>query len=359
MSCSNCYNGCVEITSDKCVRYTGIDVPVLGIQTGDSLSYVEQALIEFLTSTLDGTGIKLTIDPEIICTLVSQYIPTCEDLTALNLFEALIKAACDLQTQVDAVVADIAVIEASYTIGCLTGVTGTDGTHNILQAVITKLCEINVELTALAADVDTNYVKLADLDTLIQQYLDSISPVTQYNARMVPYVAVPYHGSLANFDGSGAGLSVNGFDKIYLCNGSNGTPDYRGRSPIGAIQGVPGGALNPAVDPAFPGNTNYALNTINGVNTVTLTTLQIPSHTHIASVNVTDPGHFHDMDSSGTDAGSGKPTVGGGAPEGVNPVTNPKTTGITVTVANSYQGGGQSHNNVHPVIGAYFIMYIP
>ena len=85
--CSNCYNGCTEIVSDKCVRYTGIDVPVLGIQTGDSLSYVEQALIEFLTSTLDGTGIKLTIDPAIICNLVNQYLPDCEDLNALNLFK--------------------------------------------------------------------------------------------------------------------------------------------------------------------------------------------------------------------------------------------------------------------------------
>ena len=65
--CSNCYNGCTEIVSDKCVRYTGIDVPILGIQTGDSLSFVEQCIITFLTSTLDGTGIKLTIYPEIIC----------------------------------------------------------------------------------------------------------------------------------------------------------------------------------------------------------------------------------------------------------------------------------------------------
>jgi len=64
--CSNCYNGCVETTSDQCVRYTGVDVPVLGIQTGDSLSYVEQALITFLTSTLDGSGIILTINPQII-----------------------------------------------------------------------------------------------------------------------------------------------------------------------------------------------------------------------------------------------------------------------------------------------------
>ena len=50
MSCSNCFNGCAEIVSDQCVKYTGVPVAVLGIQTGDSLSYVEQSLIGFLTS---------------------------------------------------------------------------------------------------------------------------------------------------------------------------------------------------------------------------------------------------------------------------------------------------------------------
>ena len=75
MSCSNCYNGCSEITSDKCVRYTGIDVPVLGIKNGDSLSYVEQALIEFLVSTLDGSGIKVDIPQDIICDIVSSNLP--------------------------------------------------------------------------------------------------------------------------------------------------------------------------------------------------------------------------------------------------------------------------------------------
>lgn len=32
MSCTNCFNGCTEITSDKCVRYTGTNIPELGIQ---------------------------------------------------------------------------------------------------------------------------------------------------------------------------------------------------------------------------------------------------------------------------------------------------------------------------------------
>ena len=96
-NCSNCYNGCTQIVSDKCVMYTGVDVPVLGIVKGDSLSFVEQALITFLTSVIDGSGIKIDIDEDLYCELVSQYLQECETVTALDLFKALVQAACNLQ----------------------------------------------------------------------------------------------------------------------------------------------------------------------------------------------------------------------------------------------------------------------
>jgi hypothetical protein len=351
-----------------------VDVPVLGIQTGDSLSFVEQALITFLTSTLDGTGIKIDIDPEIICALVQDYLPTCGDITAVDLFNALIKAACDLQEQVDAIVAELAILNGNYDIDCLTGVTSSSDTHAIVQAVITKLCDVSADLVALALDLDTNYVKLADLNALIQAYLDSIAPATniQYK-KMVPYTAVEYYGPLSNFDASGAGLSGLGWQNVYLCNGNNGTPDKRGRVGVGAIQGVGGGALNPNVDPTFPGNPNYNLNMLQGTNTVTLTTNQIPSHSHLATSIVTDPTHNH---TSGTIPGKGTgltpastgvavdratPPGGGGAGSAfsANEWTTKASTGITVgtTVANS--GGGLSHSNIQPVLACYYIIYLP
>ena len=77
-NCSNCYNGCTEITSDKCVKYTGVDVPVLGIKNGDSLSYVEQSIIGFLSSTLDGTGILPVIKPSDVCPTVDKHLPDCD-----------------------------------------------------------------------------------------------------------------------------------------------------------------------------------------------------------------------------------------------------------------------------------------
>tara|TARA_R110000868_G_scaffold26620_3_gene102342 strand:- start:366 stop:1466 length:1101 start_codon:yes stop_codon:yes gene_type:complete len=364
-NCSNCYNGCAEIVSDQCVRYTGIDIPVLGIQNGDSLSFVEQALITFLTSTLDGTGIKPNIDPNIICNLVQQYLPDCGDITATDLFVALIKAACDLQEQIDATNVRIDTIEANYTVSCLSGVAAGDGTHAIVQAIITKLCAINTDLIALALDVSTNYVKKSELCALVDVCISDIPPTepTQQYFKMVPYTVVEYYGPLTNFDGGGVGLPGLGWEKIYICNGQNGTPDKRGRSPIGIISVPGGGALSPVVDPGIPGNFNYVVGSTNGANTVTLTANQMPVHTHNATVAITDPGHTHTLPSVWNESGTGHFASGGTTSEGpTTDITGSSVTGLTninVTVANASAGGGQSHDNVHPVLACYYIMYLP
>lgn len=374
MSCTNCYNGCVEIVSDKCVRYTGDSVLPLEIETGDNLLVVEQSLINKVISFLDGTGISITIDPDAYCELVTKYLPPCfpecGNPSALDLFTALVKAACDLQVQVDAVEADIAVLNANYNIGCLTGVTASSDTHAIVQAVITKLCDLGVDLDALALDLDTNYVKLSDLNTLIQAYLDSIVPADQYYTKMIPYTAVEYYGPLSYFDITGAGIAADGFDKIYLCNGLNGTPDKRGRVPVGAIVGVGGGALDAAVDPIYAGNPNYALGDGGGANQVTLNSTQIPAHSH--SATVVDPGHFTaiktatsvlaEWDWNSTNDGNPITRIENIAgnrvgTEQVATTTTRAYTGVTVTNGNT--GGGLAHANIQPVRACYYIMYIP
>lgn len=368
MSCSNCYNGCAEIVSDKCVRYTGIDVPVLGIQTGDSLSYIEQSLIEFLTSTLNGVGIKPIIDPAIICAIVNANLPTCGEFTLNDYLSALIKSVCDLQTQIVVLDGRLDVIEANYTVECLTGVTSTSGTHAILQAVISKLCDLDLELSALALDVDTNYVKISELDTLIQAYLDSApSSSKQYN-KMIPYTVVEYYGSLSYFDATGAGLGD--WEKLYLCNGLNGTPDKRGRVPVGAIQLVPGGALNAVVNPANPGNPNYAVgDAIFGANTITLDATQIPAHVH----SITDPGHDHFVSGNGSTAScaiaDNLTAIASGGSCGTNDAytLRPSTLAATVGVSSlditgisiNSTGGGLAHSNIQPTLACYYIMYIP
>lgn len=361
MGCSNCFNGCAEIVSDQCVKYTGIDVPVLGIQKGDSLSYVEQALIEFLTSTLDGTGIKIDIPSEIICELVQKYLPDCGDITVVDLITALIKAACDLQEQVDAVVADIAELNADYNVSCLSGVTNSSNTHAVVQAVINKVCALEIDLEALALDVDTNYVKISQLNTLIAAYLASVAPSNKAYNKMVPYSPIPYFGPLTGFPTGGDSLSVVGegigyWENVYLCNGLNGTPDLRGRMPVGVTDGtMGGGTMNSAVNPASSAfNPSYGVGTTAGANSVTLLTTQIPSHTHVATV--TDPGHFHNFPGQQNTA---HPT-GGSSIEYRDPATQQTATAVTgITVTIDAAGGGQAHANNQPAIGSYYIMYIP
>jgi microcystin-dependent protein len=254
-------------------------------------------------------------------------------------------------------------LEQGYNIECLEGSPDPTNTYEVLQATINKLCALEIDLGALALDVEVNYVKLDDLNALIQAYLDSQSTSDKFCNRMVPYTVVEYYGSLSNFDASGAGLGT--WANIYLCNGGNGTPDKRGRIPVGAIQGVPSGpsGLNPFVDPNTPGNPNYALNTTSGSNTVTLTTNQIPSHTHNNVLNFTDPGHSHTLFFAEYATGAtSNPGYDGGSnnyQQNVDKVTSTSTTGITASITNTAQGGGQSHNNIPPVLACYYIMYIP
>lgn len=121
-----------------------------------------------------------------------------------------------------------------------------------------------------------------------------------------------------------------------LCNGQNGTPDLRDRFIVGA-------------------GSTYAVGATGGVNTVTLTVSQIPSHTHSASV--VDPGHTHGL--SRINGQTGLSNAGGNdlttdGPTNVNLATDSRVTGISVTVGNA--GEGQSHENRPPYYALAFIM---
>lgn len=381
MACNNCYNGCVTTTSDKCVRYTGLPSIPLGIETNDSLYVVEEALINAVVSFLDGTGIDITIDPDAYCALVVDYLPSCKPIctppTAVELFEALVKAACDLQAQIVVIDATLDTLNADYSIECLTGVTASSDTHAVLQAVITKLCDLGVDLAALALDLETNYVKLSDLNTLIQAYLDSVVVSTDYYTKMIPYTAVEYYGDLSGFDGTGAGSGI--WQKIYLCNGQNGTPDKRGRVPVGVTDGIGGGAFDPSVDPFIAGNPTYNFGDVYGSNVVTLTASQIPAHTHLASTTISDTGHTHFVSGNGSTGScsiiNNTTAIASGGSCGTNDAYTLRPSGVLatvgvsstntslglsvgVTVANN-TGGDGSHPNIQPVLACYYIMYIP
>ena len=375
--CDACYNGCVQIVSDQCVRYTGLDSIPLDITYGDNLQLVLDNIINNLVPLLTGEGDEILILEGIRCAIVNGYLPTPSEAntwTSAQLFNALVQVVCDLQAQIDAIDAEIAILNANYDIDCLTGVTTSSDTHAIVQAIITRLCDTIADLAALELDVATNYVKLSDLDALIAAYLASQAGggSTQEYVKMVPFVAYEYYGPLSNFDGSGVGIPGFGFYKVYLCNGLNGTPDKRGRVAVGAIDNVPpiNIGLDAAVNPVFVGNPNYALFTTAGANSVTLITSQLPSHSHTGTgtttVTLNDPGHSHFVGNTpeGWDS-SGSIGIVNRTPKNVQTTTS--TTGITVTsntpgnvsIGIDNTGSGEAHANIQPVIAAYYIMYIP
>ena len=133
-NCTNCFSGCAEISSDQCIKYTGLAIPELNINNGDTLATVELAVTNYLVSTLDGSGIYPLVSESIICEIISKYFVACapcDGLTLNELLTAMVKAVCDLQEQINDTNAIIASTEEPYTLGCLTGVTS-----NVFNTVI-------------------------------------------------------------------------------------------------------------------------------------------------------------------------------------------------------------------------------
>lgn len=384
-TCKNCFSGCTDITSDQCVKYTGVDVPILGIKNGDSLSYVEQALSSFLVSTLDGRGIFPNLDllgNVLGCSSFSSYLPTCGDISMTDLVTALIQVSCQLHAQVDLLAEQFINLNSEYEVACLVteeecipSVETSSGTHSVLQAVIDKICLLDVKLIELDLDLSTNYVATDDFNDLISTYLNSTSSTTMISSKMIPYVAVPYFGALNNFNGDGSG--IGNWAKIYLCNGKNSTPDLRGSTLVGRTDML-GGPFASNVDPALPGNPTYAGFISEGNNTIVLAPSQIPSHSHIATSTITDPGHFH-YEFNSDEANAGTPLVtsttyatyrnelnehlsyrikGTSTTPSIGKSSS-STTGTTAATTNASTGGGLSHNNIQPVVACYFIIYIP
>ena len=120
----------------------------------------------------------------------------------------------------------------------------------------------------------------------------------------------------------------------YLCDGTNGTPDLRDRFVIAA-------------------GSSYAVGATGGVATNTLTTNELPAHTHTATV--TDPGHSHTLTpaiaAQNTNATSGSIYYGG---TGTVSSTNSATTGISV--ANSTTGSGAAFTNIPPYYALAYVM---
>lgn len=357
-NCKDCLQNCPEIISDQCVQYTGPDLLApFNVCQGDQLSIYEANIVAAIQSLADGTNTLPTSISITACTWFQQQFGTLTP-NINNLLQTLINGECSLYSQIIALAAQVSSFQSGSVIdtACLSGLTNTPSLPEIVQSIITLLCNINTTVNAFPS----TYVRNSDLTNLVTTIVNNINggggTVSQFNSRMVPFTAMPYFGPLSNFDSSGGGISSLGFSRVFVCNGLNGTPDLRGRVPVGAIRNVPGGALDPSVDPTVsPNNPNWALNDKGGETFHTLSSLELAAHTH----PVNDPGHSHvsnigeDFKQGGSGGNAVLSTV---ALRGLFPQpTLSATTGISIQTA----GGNQPHNNIQPSIASYYIMYIP
>ena len=250
-NCNNCFNGCTETISDQCIRYTGIDVPTLGIHTGDPLSVIEQSLITFLLSALDGSGIKIDLSGIDVCAVVQKYLPTCGEISMEDISKSLIESMCDIQDQVNSIFGTLAILNADYLIpvdpiagSCLPGVTNSSDTHAVVQATVTKLCSVSASVTSILAQLPL-FAKKSEICSLMTQCgISGGGSTLLASYRMVPFTAIPYYGSISSYPTPSDGFSSTGVGSgywinVYICNGNNDTPDLTGEPGVNYIMYIP------------------------------------------------------------------------------------------------------------------------
>lgn len=340
--------GLNPISSDD-VIYQGEPYATLDICTGDTITEVETAIInKILNLTSDGKDITLKDLVLSVCADIEALVGT--NVNVLTVLQAILQYSCAQSTKINNLSTIIG--SGSLDFKCITA-PSSFSVVNSLQAFINAHCDLQTQVTAISnSNNSTTIINNSILNALNGLLstpggngLKKTVNGTTVNYSLVglppPFSYIPYGGPLTNFDSSGKGLNGTNCEGWYLCNGNNGTPDMRGFIPVGAVQGVPGGALSPLVDPTNDASMNYSLGQTGGAVKQVLNSSQIPSHTH----TVNDPGHTHNFNvlTYQLRVQEGGGYVLSNSPQNygqtsINIATTNSSTGITI---NPSTGGGQ------------------
>lgn len=357
---------CFEIISDKCVKYTGPEIEVLGICTGDFLDEVTAVLVAKILSILEAQDMSAI---DLNCDFISQQMVG-ENKDIFTLIQVLIDSHCTLKEAVDTINDELDTA-ITFDLKCITQ-TSAD-VPGTIQGLINKVCSLNTDIEEIKIQLNNGTDISGTVNNLIGNYLHSfVNTCSEYGiaksgsgstatltlyGQVPPYSPIPCFAPLSYFDNTGIGHADSPFCGWFICNGNNGTPDMRGYTFAGATS-LPGiFAANPldnGVDPAIQG-TPYATSISDKKGTVkeTLTISQTPAHNH----TVNESGHTHSFTvtkPSGTSPG-GLPMAAGS--DAVYPQTNTlNTTSATTGISINPSGGGQAHNNIQPTVYGYWIM---
>jgi hypothetical protein len=213
---------------------------------------------------------------------------------------------------------------------------GSGITLNVTNPTTTPSINVSGTLVATSGGTGQNFFADGDLlvgtssNTLIKRAIGTTNQVLTVVGGFPVWAAIPVQmpiGGIIMWSGSILAIPAG----YALCDGTSGTPDLRGRFIVGA-----GGS--------------YSIGNTGGSETVTLTTSQIPAHTH----GVSDPGHTHTLGRPIASSDSGTGALDEGSGSAFTPVSSSSTTGISILS----EGGGGSHENRPPYYALAYIMRI-
>lgn len=369
-------SACVELTSADCVIYQGDSIPLLGICCGDTISEVEEALINKLLTVLDGTGIVLSGVTLENAAFLKNLLGG-NDKTLLNMVQLLVDSDSNLRNLITGIQQQLVPTgdNFQYDLKCLASSCcqgGTVTTDEIIQMLIDKYCDIQTilnQITDTAGNITStvsstigNYIA-AHIKTQNGQGITVTgtgSTTTVTLTRTPPRtIAIPYWGPLSNFNSSGVGLVGTDAAGWHIMNGLDGFPNWTGYAFAQTNVGM-AGTLDARV------NAN-ALNLPDMVVPYgekrgelyhTISMAELPAHNH----TITDPGHthpnvkmYHGPINWGNKNSSHVVSFDGGHATGVLEAPQQEQQSAKTGITINSTGSTQPHNNVPPTVYGVWI----